>query len=261
MTEIAFIEAELRAVSEYVRDRYNARHEVHISHKIDPNDMLTEVDLAVQERIVARIRDEYPDDIIVGEESGLHELPHQNAGRVWLIDPIDGTQNFVRSLFPAFGVSIAFCQDGEVAAGGVLVPMQETLFLAERGAGATRNGQRLHVSNVTDLTMARAEIDFSVQRDRAATVDTFRPLMEQVGQVRCYCAAVIGICSIATGDSDIYVHVGLNPWDFAAAMLIAEEAGGSSSKLDGSSVQTLSGRQGIAITNGHVHSQLLGLIP
>lgn len=260
MQEFEFIREALDDLAVYVRGKYAQRHAVEITSKSEDNDLLTEVDLAVQDELARRIAAQYPGDFIVGEEAGLSTIPSDSDERIWLIDPIDGTQNFVRGLFPAYGISVALAMGGLPVVGGVAVPGTGELFMAQRGEGAYRNGERLHVSSVDRLSIARAEIDFSCPRHRASTLASFCRLIEAAGQVRCHCAAVIGLCSIATGDMDAYVHVQLNPWDFAAAMVIVEEAGGRVTRLDGSTLSLFKGHGGVLASNGRIHEELRQII-
>lgn len=260
MKELEFIKSVLDDMAIFVRSKYAMRDGMRVSTKREANDLLTEVDLAVQEEIVSRIREAFPKDQIFAEEDGLHELPADRDGRTWLIDPIDGTQNFVRGLFPAFGISLGFAVEGKPVAGGVAVPGKGELFLAEKGGGAFRNGERIVVSDVDAMGSARAEIDFSGPWDREEILQRFSPLMIAIGQVRCHCAAVIGLCSIATADMDAYVHVALNPYDYAAAMIIVEEAGGLVTRLDGRPIHVFDGGRGVLASNGVLHDALMGVI-
>lgn len=258
--EIAFIESVLREVSPYVRDRYAQRRHVAVSSKTGPNDLLTEVDSEVQRRIVYAIASAYPDDCVVAEEDGLNRAPNDLNARCWIIDPIDGTQNFVRGLFPMFGVSVAFAESRQVRAGGVMMPIVDDLFLAEHSAGATRNGAAVRVSERAVLATARIDVDFGHPSGRADTLDRFRGLIEHAGEVRTVCAAVVGLCSIAAGEADGYVNVGLSEWDYAAAALIVEEAGGAISRLDGPPVVLFDGRRGMLATNSLLHAPCLQTI-
>ncbi|MEK7795142.1 MAG: inositol monophosphatase family protein, partial [Candidatus Hydrogenedentota bacterium] len=248
-SEAAFIESILREVSPYVRERYAERRSIAVSSKTGPNDLLTEVDSEVQRRIVSAITRAYPGDCIVAEEDGMNHAPGDLNARCWIIDPIDGTQNFVRGLFPMFGVSIAFAEKRLVRAGGVMMPVVDDLFLAEHGAGARRNGAALWASKRTDLATARVEIDFGNPTIRRDSLDRFSGFIEHAGEVRTVCAAVVGLCSVAAGEADGYVNVGLSEWDYAAAALIVEEAGGAVSRLDGSPVVLFDGRRGMLATN------------
>lgn len=259
MSEIEFIRATLDELAVFVRQKYAMRESLSMTAKGEPNDLVTEVDLAVQEEIQRRIEQAFPRDAIVGEEHGMTGFPEGKDTRAWVIDPIDGTQNFVRGLFPAYGISLAFAIGGLPVAGGVAVPGNGQLFHAEKGNGAFRNGERIRVSGVDQISHVRAEVDFAGMVDRVATLRAFGPLIEEVGQVRCHCAAVIGLCSIATGDMDAYVHVTLNPWDYAAGMIVVQEAGGMVTRLDGAVINLFDGGQGVLGSNGKIHNELSAL--
>ena len=210
--EIQFIRELLDELASYVRERYADRTSVEVTSKSEPNDLLTEVDLAVQQRAMERIAQVFPGDLFLAEEAGMSRIPGDVPERVWLMDPIDGTQNFVRGIFPAFGISLAFAAKGEVVAGGVSLAIPGDLFWAERGSGAFRNGRRIHVSHVGSLEEARAEVDFGGPPVREGTLAAATGILRDAGQIRCHCAAVVGLCSVATGDMDAYIHVSLNPW-------------------------------------------------
>ncbi len=260
MNELDFVREALDDLAVFVRTKYASRATVKISEKREANDLLTEVDLAVQEELVKRIKKVYPHDFVAAEEAGFSRLPDDPNVRAWVIDPIDGTQNFVRGLFPSFGISLALAEGGVPILGGVAVPITGDLFLAQRGSGSTRNGDPIHVSAVSTVGLVRAEIDFGGPWDRPGTLAAFDTVIRTAGQIRCHCAAVIGLCSVATGDMDAYFHVGLNPWDYAAAQVIVEEAGGTVTRLDGTPAYLFDGGHGLLATNGHVHQNLIDII-
>jgi len=260
MIELDLIQDTLAVQSKYARDAYSRRATLNVSTKTDPNDLLTEADLAIQANIVNAIQSAFPGDHIVGEEDGLNELPADTSIRCWFIDPIDGTQNFVRGLFPAFGISIAFAQQAHAQCAGVSLPEQEVTFLAQRDQGATANGAPISVSTIDDLTHARTEIDFGHRAGRNDLLNHCIPIIQESGQLRCHCAAVVGLCSVATGDADAFIHAGLTPWDHAAAILIAEEAGATATQFDGSPIPLFAQAPSLAVTNGHIHDQLLAAL-
>jgi myo-inositol-1(or 4)-monophosphatase len=257
MPERTFIAQTLVTQAAYARDQYAQRGALTVSTKRDANDLLTQADLAIQAAIVDGIRSAFPGDYIVGEEDGLNVLPEDTHGRCWFIDPIDGTQNFVRGLYPAYGISIGFADQGRAQAGGVALPQNGTAFLAQRGSGATQNGETMRVSSVASLDRARVEIDFGHPHSRATLLHHTKPIMERAGQVRCHCAAVVGICSVATGDADAFIHPGLTPWDFAAAVLIAEEAGARATQFDGTAVPLYAEAPSLVVSNGRIHDEIL----
>ena len=260
MREIDFIEKFLRQSWDYVNEKYRDKNLVTITSKGDPADLLTEVDLTVQKRFIETLRGQFPEDEVVAEEGEYARVPRNPAARAWVIDPIDGTYNFVRGLNPVFGVSIAFVEDGTARAAGVAFPVTGQLFLAEQGAGSFFNGRRIRVSDVQHIGEACVEIDFSTMEDRRMFLKNAAAVMGQVGQIRCIGAAVGGICQVATGDADGYLHMTLHPWDYAAAQLIAEEAGAVSSRLDGSPLRVFDGKKGVLITNGAIHEAMLAMI-
>lgn len=257
MIELEFIQDTLHHQSKFAREAYARRASLDVSTKVDANDLLTEADLAIQDVIVQGIQAAFPGDHIVGEENGLNILPDDHNIRCWFIDPIDGTQNFVRGLFPAFGISIAFAREGRAQCGGVSLPERNVTFLAQRGQGATANGEPISVSSVDQLAHARTEIDFGHRSGRDDLLAHCIPILREAGQLRCHSAAVVGLCSVATGDADAFVHGGLTPWDHAAALLIAEEAGAKATQFDGSPVPLFAQAPSLAVTNGHVHDELL----
>ena len=260
MYERDFIEKQLSITSKYIKTRYSDRSGVAVSSKRDINDMLTEVDSAVQGMIVEAIREEFPDDAIVGEESGFDHLPEDPRQRCWVIDPIDGTQNFVRGLLPVFGTSIGFMADGDMKAGGIGLPITGDVLLAARGQGATRNGVPIRVAPTDSLMASRLELDVSYQAHRPEVVKRFGGLICDFGQVRVAGAATIGLAAVACGEADAYVHVGLKLWDHSAGILLVEEAGGTVSRLDGSPVLLSNLTTDLAVSNGAIHAEMLRAI-
>lgn len=260
MKELAFIERLLTDVAPYVRDRYAQRHSISIENKSGANDLLTEADVEIQRRLTEAIRDVFPGDAVVAEEAGQHRLPGDRRARMWLIDPIDGTQNFVRGLFPEFGVSIGFAEDGEIRAGGIGMPVAGRLFLAGLGQGATCNGEPIHVSQVHRLDHARIDIDFGYPHQREETLATFGRHIREAGQFRCYCAAIMGLCSVACGETDVYASTETQPWDSAAGTLLIREAGGRVTGFDEEPIDLLNGRTPIIASNGHLHDDALALL-
>lgn len=259
--ETAFIQDTLTIMAGLVRERYARRDAVAVTSKKSPTDLLTETDVEVQQKTLARVREAFPGDLFIGEEEGHDEAPRDTSRRCWIMDPIDGTQNFVRGLYPAFGVALAFAEGNRILAGGVALPMTNDLLLAERGGGAYLNGKPLSASPVDSMALARVEIDFSAPSLRADTLAQANRVLREAGAIRCHCAAVVGMCSVATGDMDAFVHVALNPWDFAAAQIIVEEAGGRATRLDGAPLTPFDPQQSVLATNGHLHDELLAAIP
>jgi myo-inositol-1(or 4)-monophosphatase len=258
MRELTFIEKFLKSNMDYARDKYLHRSELTVTTKAHANDLLTEVDLTIQKRAIDQIGQMFPDDFFMGEEGEKTAYPSDPDVRCWVMDPIDGTSNFVRGIFPIFGISLAFAVDGEAAAAGVAFPGTGDVFLAARGQGSTRNGKRIRVSEVQAVDECQIDFDFGSNRDRTEMFTRASQLMEKVGQLRCFGSAVASICQVASGDADAYLHMSLHPWDYAAAQLIVEEAGGMSTRLDGSPLRIFDGGRGTLFSNGALHNALLG---
>ena len=172
---------------------------------------------------------------------------------------IGGSLTNGKGAFIIFPTGIAGVLSGDVSL-NLGASLSGDVFLAEQGSGSYRNGARLRVSEVQRLEEACVEVDFSTIHDRRAFVSRAVNVMRQAGQIRCLGAAVGGICQVATGDADGYLHMSLYPWDYAAAQLIAEEAGAMATRLDGSPLRVFDGREGVLVTNGAVHDAVLGLI-
>ncbi len=260
MTELEFIMKTLAELVPYVREQYENRSTISIKTKTSAIDLVTDVDIAVQRRFCEKLAAAFPNDVVMAEELGMNRPPENPNTRCWILDPIDGTTNFVRGLFPLFGISAAFVENGVAAAGGVALPITGDVFLAERGSGAFHNGKRIAVSNVASLEAARVEIDFSSGASRSRTVDGVKEVLLRAGHVRGHSSAVVGLCSVATGDMDAYLHFSLNPWDFAASQLIIEEAGGTVTQWNGKPVSVMSRRTTIAASNRLVHEEVLCLL-
>lgn len=258
MTEIDLIGQMLERCSGYIRDSYDHRGNIEVNAKLDENDLVTTVDVTVQRIIVATIREAFPHDDIIGEESGFNNYNQEAVPRrCWLIDPIDGTQNFVRGFYPTFGVSIGFVQEGVPACGGILLPITGDCFMTERGSGATRNGNRVSVSPVESVRLARIDVDFGNQSDRDASIKVAGPLIRATGQIRSYASAVVGFCQVAAGEQDAYVTLAAKPWDVAAGQVLVEEAAGRVSDMGGNTSSPFSLNNGIVVSNGRIHDECL----
>mgnify|MGYP002632922822 CR=1 FL=1 len=258
MQELKLIQTILDDVAVVALEKYADRANVRVSSKLNALDLLTEADEYLQALITERILAEFPDDTVVGEELGSDVLPEDiHTRRAWVIDPIDGTQNFVRGLYASFGISIGFVENGEALAGGVHLPTIHEQFLAAKGQGATRNGVPIQVSDKPTLNVARVEIDYGNPVHRNDIMHAFEDIVREAGEVRCHCAAVVGLCSVACGEMDAYFHTHLKPWDFAGAKIIVEEAGGTVHQINGDPVSVFDVGTSLFATNGHLHEESL----
>ncbi len=193
-----------------------------VDTKSSGTDMVTEMDRASEALIVARIAAARPEDAILGEEGSDHS---GTSGVRWVVDPLDGTTNYLYGL-PGWNVSIGVEIDGESVAGAVVVPAVGETFAAARGHGATRNGVPLRFDGPTSLATALVGTGFGY--DPATRADQARflvDLLPRVRDVRRSGAAATDLCSLASGRLDAYYEAGLAPWDRCAGTVIAREAG------------------------------------
>lgn len=205
--------------------------DLRVSTKSTATDPVTEVDRAVEALVVRELLAARPDDGMVGEEGA--DRPSRSGVR-WLIDPIDGTVNFVYGM-PGCNVSIAAEHDGEIVAGAVVDPLHGDVFAAARGRGATRNGEAIRCTAVADPGHALIGTGFGYDADhRRRQAEVLTRVIPQVRDIRRIGAAAIDLCWVACGRFDGFYEIGLHAWDWAAGGLVAEEAGALVTTVDGS---------------------------
>ena len=198
--------------------------------KSSATDVVTEFDIASERLIVGGILAARPDDGIVGEEG---TATNGTSGIDWLVDPIDGTTNFLYGL-PGWAVSIAAATAEGTQVGAVYVPATDELFSAVKGEGAQLDGRPIHCSTTTDLALALVATGFSyLPERRALQAARIAELLPRVRDLRRVGAAATDLCSLAAGRVDIYFEEHLGAWDIAAGALIASEAGCRLGGLDG----------------------------
>jgi myo-inositol-1(or 4)-monophosphatase len=203
--------------------------------KSSSTDVVTEMDKASERLIIDRIRAARPGDAFLGEESGASG---GSSGVRWIVDPIDGTVNYLYGL-PDWSVSIAAEVDGEVVVGVVAVPMRGELFTAARGKGATLvredgSTRRLGCNTgvVLDKALVATGFGYAVDR-RAHQAETLQRVLPRVRDIRRSGSAAVDLCSVAAGRVDAYYERGPQEWDFAAGALVVQEAGGTVGGLNG----------------------------
>jgi myo-inositol-1(or 4)-monophosphatase len=196
------------------------------------NDFVTEVDRAAEASIIETIRKAYPDHAILGEETG--EIAVDKAEFRWIIDPLDGTTNFIHA-FPQYCVSIGIEQRGALAHAVVYDPLRDELFTATKGRGAFLNDRRIRVSKCQKLEDALLGTGFPYRE--LGRLDLYmrqlRAMMEKSSGVRRAGAAALDLAYVACGRLDGFWELGLSPWDMAAGALLIVEAGGLVSDLQG----------------------------
>jgi myo-inositol-1(or 4)-monophosphatase len=195
------------------------------------NDFVSDADRAAETAVIEVIHKHYPDHAILAEESGVLG----NSDTVWIIDPLDGTTNFLHG-FPQFCVSVAVKVKGRVEAGAVYDPMRQELFAASRGNGATLDDRKIRVSGRTELEHALIGTGFPFRQqdmDMGPYLAMLGKVVLHTSGVRRPGAAALDLCYVAAGRLDAFWEIGLKAWDLAAGSLIIREAGGIVSALDG----------------------------
>lgn len=223
------------AAAEYIRElRPDGRVEI-ATTKSSSTDAVTAIDQATEDFIRRRLLDDRPDDTIIGEEGDDWA---GSSGVAWLVDPIDGTVNFVYGL-PQYAVSLAAVVDGETVAGFVINVASGERWGAARGVGAWRSfgaeRQQLVAAAPPSAGLAHALVATGfnyVPEIRARQARAVAELMPHVRDIRRFGSAALDLCALASGRFDAYVEQGLQPWDLAAGMLICREAGLVVSGLD-----------------------------
>jgi myo-inositol-1(or 4)-monophosphatase len=190
------------------------------------NDFVSEVDRAAEEAIIQELRSKYPDHAILAEESG-RERGSKHSDYLWIIDPLDGTTNFIHG-FPVYAVSIALAFRGKVEQAVVYDPTRNDLFMASRGRGAFLNDRRLRVSKRTRMADALIGTGFPFRKgdNFKRYIRMFEEVMQHCAGVRRPGAAALDLCYVAAGWYDGFFETGLQPWDVAAGSLMITEAGG-----------------------------------
>jgi myo-inositol-1(or 4)-monophosphatase len=202
------------------------------------NDFVTEVDRASEAAIIQTLRQAYPDHAFLGEESGhlpgRHDVPPQEAENIWIIDPLDGTTNFIHGL-PQYCVSIALMQRGTVTQAVVYDPNRDELYCASKGRGAFLNDRRIRVTSRAKLDEALVGTGFPFRKidELERYMGMFKAVAEKVAGLRRPGAAALDLAYVAAGRYDAFFEIGLMPWDVAAGSLLVSEAGGLIGNLKG----------------------------
>jgi myo-inositol-1(or 4)-monophosphatase len=219
-------------------------------------DLVSAADRASEDFLKARILERFPDDAILAEESGASP----GASDVtWIIDPLDGTTNFVHG-HPMFAVSLAISGPRGVDAGVIYLPVTRELFFAQRGEGAMGPGGRLTVSSPQSLGEALASTGFPYHRREImdTLLEDVRRLMDSCQGFRRMGSACVDLAYVAAGRYDCYVERHLKPWDTAAGALLVSEAGGRVTNFSGGDFDPFGPE--LVATNGHTHDELLRVL-
>lgn len=242
----------------------NARHiEQNVSTKEGEANFVTTYDSAVQHFLFEKLSDLYPDAAFVGEEDSADDIERLTAGRAFVIDPIDGTTNFIRH-FGHSCISVALCENGETIVGAIYNPYTDEMFCAEKAEGAyyIAGGvrRRMHVSTYSlanGLSLVGTSPYYAELHDR--TFAAMRTLFDHSLDVRRCGSAALDLCMIADGRAEVYFEALLSPWDYAAGMLLVREAGGTVTQPNGSAI-VLHKKCGVLAGNPEAHAAAVRLL-
>lgn len=219
-------------------------------------DLVTEADRAAEKTIIEALRDRFPNHDILAEESGRLD---NHSRFCWIIDPLDGTTNFSHGI-AIFSVSVALSRDGEIVAGVVLNPATGELFAADSESGAAVNGQPIFVSGTPAIEDALLVTGFpyDYKTHLKKLVRRFSRCLEAAGGVRRMGSAALDLCYLACGRFDGYWEENLHPWDTAAGMLIARQAGATVTDFSGMAFSP--DKKELLATNGILHQKIKDLL-
>ena len=218
------------------------------------NDLVSAADLASEEAIIGAIRERYPDHGILSEEAG--ESASSKSGPTWIVDPLDGTTNFVHGI-PQFAISIGVAVEGRVDFGVILDPCKNDLFSAARGSGARWNGSACRVSDCGGLpgSLLATGFPFKAHRLLDPYLTIFRDVFLRCKAIRRPGAAALDLAYTACGLFDGFFEFQLSAWDLAAGSVLVEEAGGVITDMDGGPGYLASGN--VVCGPPGVHRELL----
>ena len=246
------VQAVLKAGRQLARDFGEVEH-LQVSLK-GPGNFVSAADHRAEQVLMAELGKARPGYGFLVEESG--EVAGSDATHRWIIDPLDGTTNFLHGI-PIFGISIALERDGQIVAGVVYNPAMNELFVAEKGGGAFLNDRRLRVAARTDLPDAviATGVPHLGRRGHAEFLIELRRVMGEVAGIRRCGSAAMDLAWLAAGRFDGFWERGLLPWDMAGGIILVREAGGIVSDIQGG--QSMLDTGGIVCGNINIHRQLL----
>jgi myo-inositol-1(or 4)-monophosphatase len=220
----------------------------------DPRHLVTRFDLESEKLIIDAIRKKYPEHNILSEETGYID---NKSHYTWIVDPLDGTRNFV-SKNPFFSISIALLYKREIVIGVIYAPVLDELYTTEKGKGAFLNGHRVSVSEVKDIKKSFIVSCEGSDKRITRSVRLFQGIRPLVIDMRKLGSAALESAWVASGRAEAYVVTKINPWDIAAGILLVEEAGGRVTDFRGKKWNLK--RSDLILSNGKIHDLLLSIV-
>ena len=223
--------------------------------KSNPNDLVTDIDRETEKFLIKKIKTVFPEHSILGEE-GYGDQPENLSGVVWMIDPIDGTINFVHQQ-RNFAISIGIYENGKGKIGLIYDVVHDELYHAVSGNGAYMNETKLEKLDITNVRNAILGINATwIIQNRRIDSGLIVPLVKDVRGTRSYGSAALEIANVAAGRIDAYISLRLSPWDIAAGMIILKEVGGIATTLRGEPIN-LQGETSIFFSKPGLHQEVL----
>jgi myo-inositol-1(or 4)-monophosphatase len=218
-------------------------------------DIQAEADLRSEKIIIDKIKTQYPDHDILSEEAGKDA---NKSKFLWIIDPIDGTINYSRHI-DEYCISIALSEDGQLIMGVIYQPALDKLYVAEKGKGTFLNGVQLSVSKEEKLINSIVATDISSRVEmRKPTFAILQEFSGKVRHIRVFGSGALHLARLAEGQIDVYYKPSFNYWDYAAGIVLIEEAGGKVTDFDGNSIQESS--KNILASNKLLHDEAMGIV-
>lgn len=242
-----------KAAGLYSKGRFGTKLSVEMKGEINP---VTEVDKESERLIVERLRAQFPDHDLLGEEG---QGQRKDSPYKWIIDPLDGTVNYSHG-YPLYAVSIALEFSGEIVVGAVYDPLRDETFTAVKGGGAALNARPIRVSPTEKLIQAMIGTGFSYtfKQNKDKSLEHFQNVITKAQAVRRDGVAAIDLCYVACGRFDGFWELNLFPWDVAAGVLIIKEAGGKVTRFDGTPFSVYD--KEILATNGALHCEIVAAL-
>lgn len=221
-------------------------------------DLVTKADTISEEKLVQCILENFPEDVILAEEGSAQSNAEEAGNRyLWILDPIDGTTNYANRL-PAWAISIGLMREHEMLGGIVCAPGLSLNYHAIKGGGASCNGQHIRVNDRPRMGDGIIATGFPYDRAKRAEpiCHALENMLHKAGGIRRWGAASLDFCFLADGRYTGYYEMNLQPWDYAAGCLIAQEAGAMVTDFHGEALDIFTSR-GTVATNGLIHEELL----
>ncbi|MGM0440971.1 MAG: inositol monophosphatase family protein [Elusimicrobiota bacterium] len=237
-----------REAGDFLLKNFTNKQDISYKGRIN---LVTRMDEESEKMIVNSISEKFPDHSILAEEG---DYDKRESPYLWIVDPLDGTTNYAHG-FGFFGVSIALEYRGEIIAGVVNAPYIGELYTALRGEGSRLNGERIEVSETSELEKSLVTTGFPYDiKETGDNIENFNRFLMKTRAVRRPGSAAIDLCSVAAGKFDGFWELKLEPWDTAAGFLIVEEAGGRVTDFEGNRYSPY--QKEILASNSHIHEDM-----